>query len=636
MPSNNHALNGAGEAMPERPPRDDLFRALLPGVALRSEASEAGRPIMYGHFSKFGEWAEIDSLYEGHFLERVAPGAFAKTIAENQQNMRVLFHHGKDQLGVQVLGKILALAEDEEGAAYEVELFEGVPQLVMDGLRAGVYGSSYRFQVLREDFIQRPKRSEHNPQGIPERTIREAKVREFGPTPFPAFEGATSGVRSITDEFVLDRFKRNPERAAKLIGDSTPFAVSMNSTGTANYLSGTTFTNTSTTASNGGIVTVTFGKPEETRAAFEEGRLYERTSEFVSQTPWAMHPAALATVKAILEERRSGVKPTKEQIEERLRLATRDDLEDPEDLEDMLDPDEDDENEEPELPNVAVISLKGCVIPHATLFSDVSGACSLDEFAEEFAEAVADENVDAILLDVDSPGGSVALVPETAQQILEARGSKPIVASVNAFCASAAYWLASAADEICVTPSGQVGSIGVYSAHEDISQMLKDEGVKMTLISAGKYKTEGNPFEPLTPEAEQQIQDEVNAYYEMFVSAVAAGRGVTAKEVTGGMGQGRMVMAADATGAGMADRVETFAATLARLQKPGQGAQVRAEEPELSEASTPEVSRSEPSEATTNVKEEKKSPAAPLFGAGPAKPPANYSLERKVRKPWQI
>ena len=92
------------------------------------------------------------------------------------------------------------LREDELGAAYEVPLLDtSYNRDLLEGLRAGAYGSSFRFKVQREDFNQKPARSTYNPKALPERTIREAKVMEFGPVTFPAYEGATAGVRSLTD-----------------------------------------------------------------------------------------------------------------------------------------------------------------------------------------------------------------------------------------------------------------------------------------------------------------------------------------------------------------------------------------------------------------------------------------------------
>jgi hypothetical protein len=114
----------------------------------------------------------------------------------------VLLNHGNDALGKTPIGKVQELREDDEGAFYEVELFRGLPDHVVEGLKAGEYGASFRFETIREDFVQRPERSDDNPDGLPERTLTEVRLHEFGPVTFPAYEGATAqaAMRSITDE----------------------------------------------------------------------------------------------------------------------------------------------------------------------------------------------------------------------------------------------------------------------------------------------------------------------------------------------------------------------------------------------------------------------------------------------------
>jgi HK97 family phage prohead protease len=193
----------------QRPPRDELVRALAGDVELRSSDGD-GPPTMFGHFVRFNEWTEIDSVFEGHFMERVAPGAFKKTFAENGPRMRVLFQHGQDpQVGDKPLGAIDVLEEDRTGAYYEVPLLDApyVREMILPGLAAGLYGSSFRFSVQREEFNRDAKASDWNPQGLPERTLKEVSVREFGPVTFPAYAGASAGVRSLTDEFMLGRLK---------------------------------------------------------------------------------------------------------------------------------------------------------------------------------------------------------------------------------------------------------------------------------------------------------------------------------------------------------------------------------------------------------------------------------------------
>jgi len=172
-----------------------------------------------------------------------------------------------------------------------------------------------------------------------------------------------------------------------------------------------------------------------------------------------------------------------------------------------------------------------------------------------------------VVLDVDSPGGAVNGVEELADEMLRARGQKPVVAVANTLAASAAYWIATAADEVVVTPSGEVGSIGVFAVHEDFSAALEAAGIRVSLVSAGKYKMEGNPYEPLGDEGRAALQERVDDYYGMFVGAVARGRGVAAKDVREGFGQGRLVGARQAVELGMADRVATLDETLDRVAR---------------------------------------------------------------------
>lgn len=210
--------------------------------------------------------------------------------------------------------------------------------------------------------------------------------------------------------------------------------------------------------------------------------------------------------------------------------------------------------------SVAVLPLYGLISHRASVMSEISGpgGTSCQQFAKQFRQALNDPNCKAIIIDVDSPGGTVEGVAELADEIYQARGKKPITAVSDCLMASAAYWIASACDEIAVSPSSMTGSIGVYTAHEDDSQALETEGVKVTLISAGKYKTEGNPYEPLGDEAKSALQQKVDGYYDLFVKAAAKGRGAKAEEVRAGYGEGRTVSASQAVKCGLADRVATL------------------------------------------------------------------------------
>src|SRR4030095_13083178 len=106
-------------------------------------------PMLRGKFAVFNRWQEIDDHF-GNYLERISHGAFKKTIRENIGSIKVLLSHGKDpSLGMTVLGKIENIEEEPDAATYSVSLFRGVPDLLVDGLRAGVYGASFRGEAIK-------------------------------------------------------------------------------------------------------------------------------------------------------------------------------------------------------------------------------------------------------------------------------------------------------------------------------------------------------------------------------------------------------------------------------------------------------------------------------------------------------
>lgn len=213
-------------------PRENIVRAILPGARLRS--NQDGSRTLHGHFAKFNEWTEIKSMQEGHFMERIAPGAFTKTFRENRGNIKVLFDHGHDpSIGNKPLGPIRDLKQDGEGAYYEVDMLDtSYNRDLIPALEAGLLGASFRFRVTREDFNRDAEESDWNPNGIPERTIREASVAEFGPVTFPAYAGATAGVRSMTDDYVMRRFLEQPDSLRALLLDFLPAASEDGAEGT--------------------------------------------------------------------------------------------------------------------------------------------------------------------------------------------------------------------------------------------------------------------------------------------------------------------------------------------------------------------------------------------------------------------
>lgn len=203
------------KAPPARLEGVDVCRALDRTLVLQ-RADEAGLGTMVGHFSVFDEWYEIDSWFEGNFLERIAPGAFKRTIKNRsgETPVRVLLEHGFDPtVGDKPLGVHSVLDERDGGAYSEVPLLDtSYNRDLAPALAAGAYGKSFRFQVLVDEWDKKPEASDHNPRGIPERTIKEVRLIEEGPTVFPASPATNSstGLRSTTDDFYERLRRRDP------------------------------------------------------------------------------------------------------------------------------------------------------------------------------------------------------------------------------------------------------------------------------------------------------------------------------------------------------------------------------------------------------------------------------------------
>lgn len=276
---------------------------------------------------------------------------------------------------------------------------------------------------------------------------------------------------------------------------------------------------------------------------------YQRIIRVASETPWAILPSKLAEIETFLTRKATGERFTPEEIQAVTGGAARA------------------EQGVQRIGSVAIVPVLGTISPRINVTKSISdpGGTSINVLSNQLRELAEDPQVSSIVLDVNSPGGAVGGVPEAADLILQLREKKRIVAVANGMAASAAYWLGAAASEFVVTPSGQVGSIGVLMMHRDVSKAMEAEGVRTTFIHAGKYKVEGNPYEPLSEGARAEMQRSVDSYYDMFVESVAAGRKTTAAKVNADFGQGRMLQARDAKRAGMVDRVGTMDDTISRL-----------------------------------------------------------------------
>ena len=201
------------------PPKDGLVRANRPGLEIRAAEGDAPMPTLFGYLLRFNEWTEIDSLFEGRFLERILPGSAKKTLAENRDKVKILLNHGCDpHIGEKPLAKP-DLEEKSDGVFNEGQLFDTTYNRdLVPGLENGQYGASFKFRVVKETWDEEPGISDYNPEGLPERSIEEIKLYEGGPVTFPAYDGASAGVRcrSLTDRVFFERLSQDPSRMPEM------------------------------------------------------------------------------------------------------------------------------------------------------------------------------------------------------------------------------------------------------------------------------------------------------------------------------------------------------------------------------------------------------------------------------------
>lgn len=175
---------------------------------------------------------------------------------------------------------------------------------------------------------------------------------------------------------------------------------------------------------------------------------------------------------------------------------------------------------------IAYIDVFGVLAHRSRVNANSSWVQGYDGLENQIQQAAQDSSVLRIVLNLDSPGGEVAGAFQLAEQMVALRKQKPIYALVSDLAASAAYLLASAATSIVLTPTGQVGSIGVVMRHVDVSEAMSKEGIRITHIHAGAHKVDGNPYEPLPNHVRADFQNDVNHYYDLFVQTVAKNRNI--------------------------------------------------------------------------------------------------------------
>ena len=217
-------------------------------------------------------------------------------------------------------------------------------------------------------------------------------------------------------------------------------------------------------------------------------------------------------------------------------------------------------------PSVALISLHGTIFPRGSLMVDLCGAVDAHTFAARVNAAAADPSVRSIILDIDSGGGAVAGTDVAARAVADAARVKNVTAVANTMACSAAYWIASQATEVIVTPAGEVGSIGVIGTHTDQTAALEGEGLKVTYVRSTDRKALGQPAEAMDGPVLEQWQKEMTAIHELFVQAIATGRDVTLARASS-WATGDVWFGEAAVTAGLADRVALLSDVIAEHQQ---------------------------------------------------------------------
>lgn len=221
---------------------------------------------------------------------------------------------------------------------------------------------------------------------------------------------------------------------------------------------------------------------------------------------------------------------------------------------------------------VAVIGVEGVLSKRMDMFTRISGGASTQRLQGELDAALNDPAVHSIVLLVDSPGGEVDGTQALADAVFAGRDKKPIVALIDGMGASGAYWIASAASQVFITSDTTiVGSIGVVTAHKDVSRAEAMRGVKTTEITAGKYKRIAGNYAPLSAEGRDSLQSIVDHIYSVFVNSVARNRNMSTDAVLADMADGRVFLGQQAVDAGLVDGITTLDEVIGKLSADFQG-----------------------------------------------------------------
>ena len=207
---------------------------------------------------------------------------------------------------------------------------------------------------------------------------------------------------------------------------------------------------------------------------------------------------------------------------------------------------------------VAVVKMHGTLLKKAYCMDTASGGTrTLEDVQRDLRNAYSDPEVGGILLDIESGGGGVPGTAETARLIADIKETKPVIGLAGGYMCSGAYWIGSACSELYCSNTTEVGSIGVYQTHISMAKVLEEEGIKVTLIKAGKQKALGNQYTDLTEEDLSILQQRIDNLYNIFMSEVAGYRGVSFDKVKSEWADARLFTGEEAVRAGLVDDIAT-------------------------------------------------------------------------------
>ncbi len=275
------------------------------------------------------------------------------------------------------------------------------------------------------------------------------------------------------------------------------------------------------------------------------GRSHRAITKYMDTTPWAMEPSRLEVLHQVVADHMAGMNVELQADAKSSSVATN------------------------SLGNIAIIPVHGTIMKRAYGLQAISGARTTLDIKQDIEQALQNPAISGIVLDIDSPGGTVDGTKELADYIKKATTSKTIVGYANGMMCSAAMWLGSACSHIVGFPTSTIGSIGVIIQHQDWSKAEEDAGLKTTFVYAGKYKAMGNSSEPLSPESKEYIQSKIDGIYSMFVDDIATNRELSTSYVLNNLATAATWLAQEAMELKLIDSVGNMEDAIAIAQDGG-------------------------------------------------------------------